>query len=101
MTSFVWEIFVSAIGATSGILAVAFVIVTYRSAFTGRSGYEANRIVSKPSLWSSLCGDLRDGKAFRESRTNHGIALDLETDQLVPQQRLSTDAVDDVIGRSA
>lgn len=93
------EIASSAFGALSGVLAVAFMIATYRSITRGRAAYEANRLVSKPSLWASLKGDMTGDSEKGGGRTNHGLAIELKTGRLVPQQRLGSDAVDDVIAR--
>lgn len=101
MAAAIFEITSSAIGALAGILACAFLVVTIRSIFKGRAAYEANRAVTKPSLWATLRGDMRNGSAMSAGRTNHGLAIETRSGRLIPQQRLGADAVDDVIGRNA
>lgn len=97
----IFDILYTIIGAASGVLALAFIIVTVRSLTTGRPAYETNRIVAKPSIWANMTGDMNNGDEVGENLTNHGLALNLRTKSLQPQQRLSSQAIDDVIARSA
>lgn len=96
-----FEVLTSAVGAIAGIMAAAFLVVTIRSAFQGRAAYEANRLVTKPSVWATFKGDMRSNVAAEEGRTNHGLAIELESGRLIPQQRLGSSAVDEVIGRQS
>jgi len=93
------EILRVVLGVWFGIMALSFLWVTVRSWTSGRAAFEANRMVTYPSIRKTAAGQLRPPHKSSESRANDGLAIDLRSRKLVPQQRLSDESVDDVIGR--
>lgn len=87
------------IGSVSGILAVAYFWVTIRAWRYGMGAYEINKSACLPSIGATISGSMKNGKIFGDKRSNHGLAIDLKSSELKAQQRLSSEAIDDVIGR--
>ena len=85
-------------GVAFGVLGVYLAFVTFRMWFSGQEAYEANRKASPRGLKSALAGEQGPAKDA-ESRVSLGLAVNLSTNTLQPQQRLSKEAIDDVIGR--
>lgn len=92
------EAFTVLLGALLGTLAVYFAIATFRAWYSGSDAYEVNRAATAPSVRSVLGGQIGK-KPNEKNRNSFGLAVDLKSGKLVSQQRLSTEAVDDVIGR--
>lgn len=85
-------------GFACGTLAIYFGAITIRVWLNGKDAYEANRKITPNSLKSTIAGHRTEVEDF-EKRASHGFAINLTTRTIVPQQRLSREAVDDVIGR--
>lgn len=90
-----------AFGVTFGLLGLAFAISTFRLLVFGQDAYRANKRITPKSPWSVWSGKLKPQVEDIDRRASHGIAMDLDTGQLQEQRRLSTEAIDDVIGRRA
>ena len=99
MTSLLVELLRVTAGAVSGMLALSFLWVTLRSWAHGRPAYEANRQRAYPSVSRSLKGQMRPAKSHIRDRTRLGLALSIETGRFVAQERYSSEAIDEVIGR--
>ncbi|WP_143535034.1 hypothetical protein [Roseivivax jejudonensis] len=95
------EVIRTLIGVSSGVLALAFAFITIRTLVWGRDAYEANRRITPTDIWSVWSGRLRSDVEDIDGRASHGVAINLKTGKLEEQRRLSTEAIDDVIGRRA
>ncbi|SFR51489.1 hypothetical protein SAMN04488005_2441 [Yoonia tamlensis] len=87
------------LGIFCGIAAVAFFWVTVRTVLHGRSAYEANRSAYYPGIKRAFLGILREPSSMIDRRTSEGLAIGLKSRKLIAQQRLSSEALDDVMGR--
>lgn len=87
------------LGVFCGVAAVAFFWTTLRTVYAGRSAYEANRSAYYPGIKKAFLGTLREPSRMTDRRTSEGLAINLKSGKLMAQQKLSTEAVDDVIGR--
>lgn len=101
MSQFTVEVLKLAFGIGFGFLAIAFAISTFRLVVFGQDAYRANRRLTPANPVQVWKGKLRDDVTDVDLRASHGIALDLRTGSLEAQRRLSTEAIDDVIGRRA
>jgi len=101
MSDFLIDLLRLALGIGSGVLAIAFAITTFRLVVYGKDAYQANRRITPINPLRVWQGRLRDDVEDLDGRTSHGVAFDLKTKQLQEQRRLSTEAIDDVIGRPA
>lgn len=90
------EAFRIVLGVSSGILAAYLAVTTFRAWYSGSDAYEANRAATPRSIVSVLSG--QKGRVSH-NRNSFGLAVELNSGKLVSQQRLSREAVDDVIGR--
>ncbi|OIQ39092.1 MAG: hypothetical protein BM560_17855 [Roseobacter sp. MedPE-SWde] len=88
-----------ALGTMFAVFAVSMTWVTLRTWFFGRDAYEANRSLTQPGMFHTMLGQLKNGVGHTKNRANHGLAIDLTSKNLVQQQRLSEEAIDDVICR--
>lgn len=86
------------LGVSFGTLAFYFAVTTFRAWYSGSDAYEANRAATPRSLGSIIGGQIGQVPNDR-NRNSFGLAIDLASGKLVSQQRLSKEAVDDVIGR--
>lgn len=98
MLEFLMEVATVILGATAGIWAIASAIVTYRAIRYGRPAYYLNRKNTYPSMYKTAAGIMKAPSSEKEPRTSHGLAINVKTMEIVIQQRLSPDAVDDVLG---
>lgn len=89
------------ISATLGMLAIFLVTVSIRTFFSGASAYETNRKVSPRRVVDAMNGTAFPVDRDAEGRLSHGLAINVKTGELKDQRRLSDEALDDVIGRSA
>ncbi len=89
-----------ALGISLAVTAIAFAWVSFRAAFYGSAAYEANRSITDANIKQTFLGRMRPERSNSERRSTHGLAIDLRTMKLLPQRRLSNEAIDDVIGRS-
>lgn len=87
------------IGAGAGIMAIAFLWVSIRSWQHGRPAFEANSRRAYPSLLRSIRGEMRPASSHMRDRTRMGVALTVGDEKFVPQERFSSEALDEVIGR--
>jgi len=101
MSVLVYEVIRLALGVGSGLLAIAFIISTYRLMAHGQDAYRSNMRLTPKSPIAVWRGTLRGDVKDIDGRASHGIALNLQTGMLEEQRRLSTEAIDDVIGRPA
>jgi len=88
-----------ALGTMFAISALALSWVTIRAWAYGRSAYETNRNLTYPSVWKTALGQLKQGEGHNKNRAKQGLAIDIRSRCLVGQQRLSEEAINDVIGR--
>ena len=86
------------LGVSLGTLSVYFAVATFRAWYTGSDAYEANRAATPHSIKSIVVGQ-KGKQANDRNRNSFGLAIELGSGKLVSQQRLSKEAVDDVIGR--
>lgn len=86
------------LGVSFGTLGIFFAVVTWRTFHTGREAFQVNRASTPASLWLTVRGASADVDDTQK-RNSHGLAVDLRSKKLIAQQRLSREAVDDVIGR--
>ena len=92
--------FLIALGASlSGIAAISLAVVTARAWWHGHAAYDANRKVSHKSALRTFKGEMKGPEWDQDGRTSHGLAIRLESNELVAQRKLSAEAIDDVIGR--
>lgn len=91
----------------AGVIAVwgiAFIFVAFTAARNGISAHSENMLISKRSLLSSVKGEMAVSPVEEalnrnaEPRSNQGIAINLRTRQVIPQGRLSEEAIDEVLG---
>lgn len=101
MADFLLDVLRTVAGIGFGALALAFAFATVRLVASGRDAYAANKAITPKSVSSVWSGSLRDDVPDTGRRASHGVAIDLVTGELKRQRRLSTEAVDDVIGRKA
>ncbi|MEL6642653.1 MAG: hypothetical protein AAFO57_07980 [Pseudomonadota bacterium] len=87
------------LGVSFGAMAMVFGIMTIRMITSGKDAYRANQRISPKNPSVALAGRLKSGVADTDRRASHGIAVNLNSGKLEAQRRLSTEAVDDVIGR--
>jgi hypothetical protein len=95
------EILRLSVGTLAGMVAVGSVVITYRMLRSGRPAYDVNREVTYPSVLKTMAGQMIVPTDELEPRACHGLAVSLDTRKVLPQHRLSSEAVDDVIGATA
>lgn len=101
MSALLFELFRTGLGIFCGLLAIAFAISTFRLIVFGRDAYRSNRRITPSNPFQIWRGNLREGVEDIDRRASHGVAFDIRTGSLQEQRRLSTEAIDDVIGRRA
>lgn len=91
----------------AGVIAVwgiSFLFVALTAARNGTSAHNENMLISKPSILSSIRGEMAVSpveealNSHSEPRSNQGIAINIRTREIVSQGRLSEEAVDEVLG---
>lgn len=98
MIEFFGEALVLFMGIFAGTLAIFFAAVTIRQWKFGSEAYAANRAASPASVGAAFSGAFCSSK-HENNRNNYGLAVNLVSGEFVPQQKLSKDAIADVIGR--
>lgn len=88
------------IGVTAGVLGMYFAVITWRAFNFGSEAYAANRAAVPSSFRDAFAGIPRH-LVDTNNRNNHGLAVEIKSGKIVPQQKLSKEAVADVIGRRA
>lgn len=101
MSVLVYEVIRLVLGIGFGLLAIAFVISTFRLMTFGQDAYRSNQRLTPKNVLAVWRGALRDDVEDFDGRASHGVALNIRTGTLEQQRRLSTEAIDDVIGRPA
>ena len=99
MAEILTDVALATIALLSGVVAVTLAVIAARAVWGGQDAYRANRTHMLDGIKKAFMGRLKDESPTGEKRTSHGLAIDLKTLSLISQQRLSTEAVDDVIGR--
>jgi len=81
------------------VLGIALLITTLRAATSGNHAYQANRRLTPMNPAYACAGALHVTADVRERRTQSGMAVEIKTGQLRRQEKLSAEAIDEVIGR--
>lgn len=101
MSDFILDAARLLVGVGFGLAAIAFGVTTARLMIFGQDAYRTNQKLTPQNPFQVFSGQLRSNVRDADKRASHGIAVSLASGELQPQRRLSTEAVDDVIGRRA
>ena len=89
----------SLLGAILITAGIALLITTTRAATSGRRAYHANKRLTSENPIASISGRLNVAADIRERRSCSGMAVTVSSGELVRQEKLSAEALDEVIGR--
>jgi hypothetical protein len=87
------------LGAVLIIAGTSLAVVTYRAATRGKRAYRANRRLASKNPFDAMRGHLNLAADSRERRSCSGMAIRLSDGKLDRQEKLSAEAIDEVIGR--
>jgi hypothetical protein len=94
----VLDVVIAIAAVASAFVAMSFFVSGVRAALSGHHAHIQNMRISRPGLFPAIKGEMNDDVASDEARVNCGMALDLKSKELIPQRKLSDEALEEVFG---